>query len=187
VKEDIKYVVGEKLTPSTVSIKVVGYSGTWYVINTKVHNGTNVFLLEHEQRGDEASCLIADENCYVLRDEVWNGFDDLEIADESSTIAETNTNDTTSSDESVDKMHIDLGFANLVVEKYDGDSSMHEFVIMLVDKETGLAIQDIALVRQAINANNGEIIPEAVDCIVWADSGAEDYTDKFFINCYKPD
>lgn len=60
-------------------IKVEGHRGTWYVIDASdcpILKHT-VFLLEHEQFGDEAAGLIVDEDFRVVLDDVWNGFDDL--------------------------------------------------------------------------------------------------------------
>ena len=44
-----------------------------------------MFLLEHQTYGDEAASLIVDQDLNVVLDDVWNGFDDLdllELADE---------------------------------------------------------------------------------------------------------
>ena len=76
-----------------------------------------------------------------------------------------------------EEMVIDLGFANLVVEKKD---DFHEFSIYLTNKETG-AIQDIALVHQARD-EYGNTISDAVQCVVWAESDNEEHTDKFLIS-----
>ena len=64
-------------TEST-GLKIDGHIGTWYAIGTATYNGKNVYLLEHEAFGDEAACLIIDENLDVLLDDVWNGFEDYE-------------------------------------------------------------------------------------------------------------
>ena len=85
----------------------------------------------------------------------------------------------------MNKMSIDIGFAELVVEKAADDSPFREFYIYLRDKESGLIHQDIALVRQAMNENTGQEISDAVDCIVWSDCDTEDYTHKFVIDLYK--
>ena len=53
--ENVAYEKGEKLTPSSAGIKIDAHMGTWHVIDTKTHDGKRVYLLEHEQRGDEAS------------------------------------------------------------------------------------------------------------------------------------
>ena len=81
----------------------------------------------------------------------------------------------------MEKLSIDLGYALLTVEKTIG---ANEFLICLENKETGLVDQDIALVREALDEITHEAVPEAVECIVWAESDNEDYTDKFFINRY---
>lgn len=58
-------------------IKVKGHIGTWYVIDEDYHNGKKVFLLEHEQYGEDAAALIVDQDLNVIMDDVWNGFSDL--------------------------------------------------------------------------------------------------------------
>ena len=73
---------------------------------------------------------------------------------------------------------LDLGWTNLVVEKYEDD----ELNIYLQDKETNCGTQNIAAVRQA--RNDDESVESAVECLVWADKGSEDYTDKFIIEKY---
>jgi hypothetical protein len=60
-------------------IKINSYIGTWYVIDESVYRGKPVYLLEHEEYGDQAACLIVKEDLIVLVDDVWNGFDDLEL------------------------------------------------------------------------------------------------------------
>ena len=84
----------------------------------------------------------------------------------------------------MNKMSIDIGFANLTVEKYSNDSPFCEFSIYLADKELGAIHQDIALVRQAIN-DKGHKISDTVECVVWSDCDNEDYTHKFVIDLYK--
>lgn len=59
-------------------IKISGYVGTWYVIDEMFHYGKKVYLLESEICGDEAACLIVNENLEIILDDVWNGFSDLE-------------------------------------------------------------------------------------------------------------
>lgn len=60
-------------------IKVEGHRGTWYVIDAAdcAPIQHTVFLLEHETFGDEAACLIVDEDFRLVLDDVWNGFEDL--------------------------------------------------------------------------------------------------------------
>lgn len=59
-------------------IKIKGHIGTWYVIDETYFNGKKLYLLEHEIYGDEAAELIVDENLYIVMDDVWNGFSDLD-------------------------------------------------------------------------------------------------------------
>lgn len=60
------------------NIKIVGYRGTWYVIDEKTVKGEKLFLLEHETYGDEAASLIVNKNLEVILDDVYNGFSDLD-------------------------------------------------------------------------------------------------------------
>ena len=84
----------------------------------------------------------------------------------------------------MEKLSIDLGYALLTVEKTIGKD---EFLVCLENKETGFVDQDIVLIRKAIDETTHKAVPEAVECIVWADSSTEDYTNKFFINRFVPD
>lgn len=59
------------------NIKIKGYKGTWYVIGKTIHNMKEVYLLEHEQYGDETPSLIVDNELNVILDDVYNGFNDL--------------------------------------------------------------------------------------------------------------
>jgi hypothetical protein len=63
------------------NIKIEGHIGTWYVINELVYKGDPVFLLEHEDYGDEAACLIIKEDLTIVMEDVYNGFNDLELLD----------------------------------------------------------------------------------------------------------
>lgn len=64
----------EKMT----RVKIEGYRGTWYVIESKILPRGEFFLLEHETYGDETACLIVNEKLEVIVEDVWNGFEDLE-------------------------------------------------------------------------------------------------------------
>ena len=59
------------------NIKIKGYKGTWYIIGKTIHNMKEVYLLEHEQFGDETPSIIVDNELNVILDDVYNGFDDL--------------------------------------------------------------------------------------------------------------
>lgn len=59
------------------NIKVKGHKGTWYVIDCEVVNGRVVYLLEHEQYGDEALNVIVDGNGNLLLEDVSYGIDEL--------------------------------------------------------------------------------------------------------------
>ncbi|MFP3156522.1 YodL domain-containing protein [Lachnospiraceae bacterium ZAX-1] len=66
-----------QITEGSSNIEVEGHIGTWYVIDTAEINSTPYFLLEHEEHGDEATCVIVDSHANLVLDDVWNGFDDL--------------------------------------------------------------------------------------------------------------
>lgn len=57
-------------------IEIESHTGTWYVIDTMNDYGKNLFLLEHEEYGDEVACIIVDENKNIVLEDVWNGFND---------------------------------------------------------------------------------------------------------------
>lgn len=58
-------------------IQIDGHIGTWYVIDVETINRKEYFLLESEDYGDEAACLIVDREKNLVLDDVWNGFEDL--------------------------------------------------------------------------------------------------------------
>jgi len=62
-------------------IKIKQHVGTWYIIDEKNHKGKLMYLLEHEQYGDEAACLIVDKEMNLIMENVWNGFEDLDDLD----------------------------------------------------------------------------------------------------------
>lgn len=80
------------ITRTSDHITVEGHVGTWYVIdegNFELTPDTSrgpetirahLFLLEHEEYGDEAACVIVDESGKLVMDDIWNGFDDLDDA-----------------------------------------------------------------------------------------------------------
>ena len=83
----------------------------------------------------------------------------------------------------MDKLTMDIGFANLVVHKTE-TGLFNEYSIHIEEKDTGLVHQDIALVRASVG-EDFQPIPDSVDCLVWGDSDDEDYTHKFAIKLFK--
>ena len=65
---------GKPITVNTSGITVKGYTGTWYVINEAVHNGNAVFLLEHEEHGDEVSGIAVDAECNIVCEAIYDDF-----------------------------------------------------------------------------------------------------------------
>ncbi len=66
------------ISQNSANIEVKGHIGTWHVIDTTEINGTDYFLLEHEEHGDEAASIIINVKCELVLEDVWNGFGDLE-------------------------------------------------------------------------------------------------------------
>ncbi|MCL2300930.1 MAG: hypothetical protein FWC27_12380 [Firmicutes bacterium] len=67
------------ITINSEHIRIESHTGAWYTIgerDTELHG--KLFLLENETHGDDAACLIVNEACEVIVDEVWNGFLDYE-------------------------------------------------------------------------------------------------------------
>lgn len=59
-------------------VTVQGHIGTWHSIEMAITIGMKkVWLLEHDEYGDEAGMLWVDENLTVILSDVWNGFLDL--------------------------------------------------------------------------------------------------------------
>ena len=54
------------------------YEGTWYVIDSKVTEIGELFLLEHEEYGKNIGHVIVNRYGDVLLDPVWHGFKDWE-------------------------------------------------------------------------------------------------------------
>jgi len=71
---------GRKLNEKSDSITVEGHEGTWYVIESRTDEESNLklFLLEHEEHGDETASVIVDSYGKIILDDVWNGFEDYE-------------------------------------------------------------------------------------------------------------
>lgn len=78
------------------------------------------------------------------------------------------------------KKTIDIGFANLCVE-IDEQGIRPEVYVFLEGKEDIEEYQEICMVSQAVTSDSQDVIPDHVQCMVWADSDNENYTDKFII------
>jgi len=62
-----------KINRCSDNIKIKGHHGTWYVIDEK----EGLFLLEHEQYGDETTCLIVNSEGETVCDNVWDDCSNL--------------------------------------------------------------------------------------------------------------
>ncbi|WP_317981471.1 hypothetical protein [Paenibacillus glycanilyticus] len=58
-------------------ITVQGHMGTWYVIDEMQWDGHTVFLLEHEDYGQDVPGLIVRDDGFLVLSGVHNGFDEL--------------------------------------------------------------------------------------------------------------
>lgn len=83
LEENCSAVLSEKektedtvITENSDEIIIDGYEGTWYVVDTEIVDGKELFLLENEEYGDETFGIIIDRDRNVLVDEAWNGFAD---------------------------------------------------------------------------------------------------------------
>lgn len=65
-----------KIKWNSENIKITGWIGTWYTLESAFTARGKLYLLEHEQFGDDTEHLIVDSNGNVILDDVWNGFDD---------------------------------------------------------------------------------------------------------------
>lgn len=94
-------------------IRIKGYIGKWYVIETKQYSGKDLFLLEHQTYGGDAACIIVDSDGKVILDETYNGFEDLDYEiEEGLTVIEPETlaeivQDRKTREEEANKFHND--------------------------------------------------------------------------------
>lgn len=57
------------------SIKIERHTGTWYEIDRRTLYGKTFYLMESEIYGDEAACIIIDEDHEPVVEDVLDGFD----------------------------------------------------------------------------------------------------------------
>ena len=65
-----------EISSDSDALIIDGYEGTWYVVDTEIVDGKELFLLENEEYGDETFGIIIDKDRNILVDEAWNGFAD---------------------------------------------------------------------------------------------------------------
>jgi hypothetical protein len=78
MKRTYEHFDGKSISENTDHIEVKGHIGTWYVVGSTNHHGEKLFLLEHEEYGDEAACLIVTKTGHVKLEDVWNGLEELD-------------------------------------------------------------------------------------------------------------
>ncbi|KNC25436.1 hypothetical protein FF38_11040 [Lucilia cuprina] len=59
------------------TVNVNGHTGTWCEIDSTEFNGEILYLMESEQYGENAPCLIIREDNTLFMEDVYNGFDEL--------------------------------------------------------------------------------------------------------------
>lgn len=59
------------------NIKIEGHIGKWHSIENKYFGNHMLYLMEHNDYGDEAACVIIDEDNNIVVEDVFNGFDEL--------------------------------------------------------------------------------------------------------------
>lgn len=64
-----------EITELTQGLTVDGHLGTWHTIDSMKLDELKLFLMEHDEYGDETACVIVDSNGKLLAEDVWNGFD----------------------------------------------------------------------------------------------------------------
>ena len=62
------------------NISVKGHIGTWYEIDSAQRGGKTLFLMENEFYGDEAHCVIIDNNNTLIMEDVVDGFEEYDEA-----------------------------------------------------------------------------------------------------------
>lgn len=67
-------------------IKIEGHKGTWYEIDNASYYGKTLYLMESEVYGDEAPCIIINNDNEIMAQEIYDGF--LELDDRISFIKE---------------------------------------------------------------------------------------------------
>lgn len=84
------------------------------------------------------------------------------------------------------RFEVPIGKNKIVTEVYDYDGKHPEISVYITD-DSDMILQDICLVRHHVVDIDQHTTDKAVDCIVWADVGIEDYTNKYVIEVYKND
>ena len=64
------------MTIKNDNIKLAGYRGTWYIIDSTIRYGIKYYLLESEQYGDETCALVINQYGKVITET----YDDLDTA-----------------------------------------------------------------------------------------------------------
>ncbi|MBE5956701.1 MAG: DUF4316 domain-containing protein [Lachnospiraceae bacterium] len=64
-----------RVTDLTDGLAVDGHIGTWHTVESMHLGETQLFLMEHDEYGDETACVIVDSSGKLLAEDVWNGFD----------------------------------------------------------------------------------------------------------------
>ena len=75
-KEDYLLAKSAKVSMETQGFSVPSHIGTWHTIDRCEIDGHSFFLMEHDTFGDEAACIVVDQNGGLVIDFVYEGLDD---------------------------------------------------------------------------------------------------------------
>lgn len=64
-----------RVTRDTEGFAIAGHVGTWHAIDEREVDGHVFYLMEHDTYGDEAACIIVDENGRPSLSNIYDGFD----------------------------------------------------------------------------------------------------------------
>lgn len=76
ISEEQQKQEAKEVTVDTDDLSVAGHHGKWHTIDSRDVEGHTFFLMEHNDYGDEAPCIIVDEQGKLAISNVYDGFDD---------------------------------------------------------------------------------------------------------------
>ena len=76
ISEEQQKQEAKEVTVDTDDLSVAGHHGKWHTIDYREVDGHTFFLMEHNDYGDEAPCIIVDEQGRLAISDVYDGFDE---------------------------------------------------------------------------------------------------------------
>jgi hypothetical protein len=68
------HIKGQNISSNSDAISIEGHIGRWYVISEAVHKGQKIFMLEHEEYGDEAAHIAVDIKGSIVCEDIYDDF-----------------------------------------------------------------------------------------------------------------